>query len=192
MAWDMNAPPFGDRTITELFKKHSYPLGIIVNLEGNRFLDEGADFRNYTYVTYGRALLTQPQGLGFQIFDEKVRGMLRDEYRIDQVTMAQADTIEELATRLDRDPQGLSRTVQEYNASVRTDVPYNAAIKDGRCTVGIDPPKSNWALPIDTPPYLGYAVTCGITFTFGGVKINNRGQVVTNSQGTYCWSVRRW
>ena len=182
VAWDMNAPPFGDRTITELFQKHSYPLGIIVNLEGNRFLDEGADFRNYTYVTYGRALLTQPHGLGFQIFDEKVRSMLRDEYRIDQVTMAQADTIEELATRLDIDPQGLSRTVQAYNASVRTDLPYNPTIKDGRCTVGIDPPKSNWALPIDTPPYLGYAVTCGITFTFGGVKINNRGQVVTNSQ----------
>ena len=176
VAWDMNAPPFGDRTITELFQKHSYPLGIVVNLEGHRFLDEGADFRNYTYVTYGRALLTQPHGLGFQIFDEKVRGMLRDEYRIDQVTMAQADTIEELANRLDIDPQGLSKTVQEYNASVRTDVPYNPAIKDGRCTVGIDPPKSNWALPIDTPPYLGYAVTCGITFTFGGVKINNRGQ----------------
>ena len=182
VAWDMNAPPFGDRTITELFQKHSYPLGIIVNLEGNRFLDEGADFRNYTYVTYGRALLTQPQGLGFQIFDEKVRDMLRDEYRIDQVTMAQADTIEELATRLDIDPQGLNRTVRKYNASVRTDLPYNPAIKDGRCTIGIDPPKSNWALPIDTPPYLGYAVTCGITFTFGGVKINDQGQVLTNSQ----------
>ena len=182
VAWDMNAPPFGDRTITELFQKHSYPLGIIVNLDGNRFLDEGADFRNYTYVTYGRALLTQPQGLGFQIFDEKVRTMLRDEYRIDQVTMAQADTIEELAARLDINPEGLSRTVKEYNAAVRSDVPYNPAVKDGLGALGIDPPKSNWALPIDKPPYLGYAVTCGITFTFGGIKINNRGQVVTNSQ----------
>ena len=182
VAWDMNAPAFGDRNITELFQKHSYPLGIIVNLEGNRFLDEGADFRNYTYVTYGRALMTQPQGLGFQIFDEKVRDMLRDEYRIDQVTMAKADTIEELATRLGIDAQGLARTVQEFNVSVQTDTPYNPAIKDGRCTVGIDPPKSNWAQPIDSPPYLGYAVTCGITFTFGGVKIDNRGQVVTNSQ----------
>ena len=82
VAWDMNAPPFGDRTVTELYQKHSYPLGIIVNLEGDRFLDEGADFRNYTYVTYGRALLTQPQGVGFQIFDDKVKDMLRDEYRI--------------------------------------------------------------------------------------------------------------
>ena len=182
VAWDMNAPPFGDRTVTELYQKHSYPLGIIVNLEGNRFLDEGADFRNYTYVTYGRALLTQPQGVGFQIFDDKVKDMLRDEYRIPQVTMARADTIEELAARLDIDRDGLVRSVREYNIAVRTEVPYNPSIKDGRCTVGIHPPKSNWAQAIDTPPYLGYAVTCGITFTFGGVRINNRGQVVTNSQ----------
>ena len=182
VAWDMNAPPFGDRTVTELYQKHSYPLGIIVNLEGDRFLDEGADFRNYTYVTYGRALLTQPQGVGFQIFDDKVKDMLRDEYRIPQVTMARADTIEELAARLDIDRDGLVRTVREYNSAVQTEVPYNPSIKDGRCTVGIHPPKSNWAQAIDTPPYLGYAVTCGITFTFGGVRINNRGQVVTNSQ----------
>ena len=104
VAWDMNAPAFGDRTITELFQKHSYPFGLIVNLEGNRFLDEGADFRNYTYVTYGRALLGQPQGLAFQIFDDKVKHLLRDEYHIPQVTMAQADTIEELAARVGHRP----------------------------------------------------------------------------------------
>ncbi len=182
VAWDMNAPDFGDRTITELFQKHSYPFGLIVNLNGERFLDEGADFRNYTYVTYGRALLTQPQGLAFQIFDDKVKHLLRDEYHIPQVTMAQADTIEELAARLDIDPEGLAQTVREFNAAVQQDVPYNPTVKDGRSTVGIEPVKSNWAQTIDTPPYLGYAVTCGITFTFGGVKIDTRGQVVTNAQ----------
>ena len=182
VAWDMNAPAFGDRVITELFQKHSYPFGLIVNLEGDRFLDEGADFRNYTYVTYGRALLTQPQGLAFQIFDEKVKHLLRDEYHIPQVTMAQADTIEELATRLDIDPQGLVKTINEYNAAVRTDIPYNPTVKDGRHTEGITPPKTNWAETIDTPPYTGYAVTTGISFTFGGVKIDNRGRVVTNAQ----------
>ena len=182
VAWDMNAPAFGDRVITELFQKHSYPFGLIVNIEGNRFLDEGADFRNYTYVTYGRALLTQPQGVAFQIFDEKVKHLLRDEYHIPQVTMATADTIEELATRLDIDPQGLVKTIEEFNAAVRTDIPYNPTVKDGRHTEGITPPKSNWAETIDSPPYVGYAVTTGISFTFGGVKINNRGQVVTNAQ----------
>ena len=191
VAWDMNAPPFGDRNITELFQKHSYPFGLIVNLEGNRFLDEGADFRNYTYVTYGRALLGQPQGLAFQIFDDKVKHLLRDEYHIPQVTMAQADTIEELAARLDIDPAGLAETIRQYNAAVQTDVPYNPTVKDGRGTVGITPPKTNWAHTIDTPPYLGYAVTCGISFTFGGVKIDNRGRVVTNAQEPIPGLVRR-
>lgn len=182
VAWDMNAPAFGDRIITELFQKHSYPFGLISNINGERFLDEGYDFRNYTYVTYGRALMTQPQGLAFQIFDEKVKHLLRDEYWIPQTTMAQADTIEELATRLDIDPEGLAATIKEYNAAVRTDIPYNATVKDGRCTEGLAVNKTNWAETIDTPPYYGWAVTTGISFTFGGVKINTRGQVVTNSQ----------
>jgi tricarballylate dehydrogenase len=182
VAWDMNAPPFGDRTVTELFQKHSYPFGLIVNVNGERFLDEGADFRNYTYVTYGRALLSQPQGLAFQLFDEKVRHLLREEYWIPQATMYRANTIEELASRLDINVEGLVKTVNEFNAAVRSDIPYNPTIKDGRCTQGLAVNKTNWAQPLDTPPYYGWAVTTGITFTFGGVKINNRGQVVTNSQ----------
>ena len=130
VAWDLNAPAYGDRTITELYQKHSYPFGLMVNIDGQRFLDEGADFRNYTYVTYGRALLTQPQGVAFQIFDDKVKHLLRDEYHIPQVTMAQADSIEELARRLDIDPEGLAATIREYNAAVQTDVPYNPTVKD--------------------------------------------------------------
>ena len=181
VAWDLNAPAYGDRTITELYQKHSYPFGIMVNLDGQRFLDEGADFRNYTYVTYGRALLTQPQGIAFQIFDDKVKHLLRDEYHIPQVTMAQANSIEELAQRLDIDPAGLAATIAEYNAAVQTDIPYNPTVKDGRGTQGIAPPKTNWAQPIDTPPYLGYAVTCGISFTFGGVRIDTAGRVLNTS-----------
>ena len=178
VAWDLNAPPFGDRTITELYQKHSYPFGIIVNLEGKRFVDEGADFRNYTYVTYGREILRQPQGVAFQIFDDKVKHLLREEYRIPQVTMATANTIEELAGRLDINRDGLVQTVREFNSAVEDkDKEYNPATLDGKGTVGVVPPKSNWALPIDTPPFLGYAVTCGITFTFGGLKINGRAQV---------------
>ena len=177
VAWDLNAPPYGDRTVTELYQKHSYPFGIIVNNEGKRFVDEGADFRNYTYVAYGREILHQPQGVAFQIFDDKVKHLLREEYRIPQVTMVTAGTIEELADSLDIDTEGLVRTVGEFNAAVQ-DGDHNPAILDGKGTVGIQPPKSNWALPIDTPPFLGYAVTCGITFTFGGLKINGRGQVL--------------
>lgn len=176
VAWDVNAPPYGDRTITELYQKHSYPFGLIVNNEGTRFVDEGADFRNYTYAAYGREILKQPMGAAFQIFDEKVKHLLRDEYRIAQVTMASTNTIEELADRLGIDREGFVKTLRAFNASVQPG-DFNPTVLDGKHTEGITPPKSNWALPIDTPPFLGYAVTCGITFTFGGLKINTRGQV---------------
>jgi tricarballylate dehydrogenase len=181
VAWDLNAPPFGDRTITELFQKHSYPFGLIVNLDGVRFVDEGADFRNYTYAAYGRQILRQPLGAAVQIFDDKVKHLLRDEYRIAQVTMATTNTIEELADRLGIDRAGFVQTIRDYNAAVQPGA-FDPTRLDGKCTQGLNPPKSNWALPIDTPPFMGYAVTCGITFTFGGLKINARGQVM-DSEG---------
>ena len=177
VAWDLNAPPFGDRNIADLFQKHSYPFGIIVNIEGKRFVDEGADFRNFTYAKYGRELLFQPQRVAFQLFDEKTKHLLRDEYLIPQVTMVKADTVEQLADGLGIDREGLVSTVSEFNAAVQ-ETEYNPTILDGKRTEGITPPKSNWALPLDAPPYLGFAVTCGITFTFGGLKINNRAQVL--------------
>jgi tricarballylate dehydrogenase len=69
--------------------------------------------------------------------------------------------------------------VREFNAAVKKDVPFDHTIKDGKCTVGIDPPKSNWAQPLDTPPFDAYATTCGITFTFGGLRVDkDTGQVL--------------
>ena len=180
VAWDLNAPTFGDRNIADLFQKHSYPFGIIVNVDGKRFVDEGADFRNYTYAKYGRAVLQQPQRASFQIFDQKTKHLLRDEYHIPQVTSATADTIQELADKLGIDSPGLAGTVGAFNRAVQ-DAPFNPTILDGKGTVGIDPPKTNWASPLDSPPYLGYAVTCGITFTFGGLKITNQGEVTDTS-----------
>jgi tricarballylate dehydrogenase len=177
VAWDYNAPPYGDRKVGDLFQKHSYPLGIIVNRRGERFVDEGADFRNYTYAKYGREILKQPQRAAFQLFDQQTVSLLREEYRIREMTWAQADAIEELARKLDIDPAGLARTVREFNAAVQPG-PFNPAIKDGKGTRGITPPKSNWALPLDAPPFVGYAVTCGITFTFGGLRINTKAEVL--------------
>jgi len=177
VAWDSNAPPTGDRRVGDLFQKHSYPLGIVVNVKGERFLDEGADFRNYTYARYGREILRQPQRAAFQIFDQKTVALLREEYRIREITKAEADTIETLARKLAIDPEGLARTVREFNAAVQAGE-FNPAILDGKGTRGITPPKSNWAQRLDSPPYVGYGVTCGITFTFGGLKINTRAQVL--------------
>jgi tricarballylate dehydrogenase len=177
VAWDISAPPFGDRRILDNFQKHSYPIGIVVNLRGERFVDEGADFRNHTYAKYGREIMQQPQRTAVQIFDAKTIDMVRDEYRIREVTKAQADTIEELAQKLGIDVEGLTRTVRDFNAACQPG-DYNPAILDGVGTKGIAPPKSNWALPIDRPPYTGFVVTCGITFTFGGLRISDKAEVL--------------
>ncbi len=177
VAWDANAPPTGDRKIGDAFQKHSYPLGIVVNKLGKRFLDEGADFRNYTYAKYGKEILAQPEMLAFQIFDAKVMHLLRDEYQIRDVTKAEADTVEELAEQLEIHREGLAATIAAFNTAVM-DKPFDPAILDGKGTVGIDPPKSNWALPLDSPPYVGFAVTCGITFTFGGLRVDAQARVL--------------
>jgi len=177
VAWDLNAPLFGNRRIGDLYQKHSYPLGIIVNAHGERFVDEGADFRNFTYAKYGREILKQPHRAAFQIFDAKVTHLLRDEYRIAPATKASAETIGELADKLGVDRPGLERTVAALNAAVQPG-PFGPSRLDGKRTEGIEPPKSNWALPLDTPPYVAYAVTCGITFTFGGLRIDREARVL--------------
>lgn len=177
VAWDYNAPTVGDRRIGDSFQKHSYPFGVMVNKRGERFADEGADFRNYTYAKYGKDILKQPDRVAFQIFDKKVDYLLRDEYRIREVTKASADTLGELAIQLGIDKERFEETIMVYNAAVQ-DQTFNPTIKDGKGTSGIYPRKSNWANTIDTPPFTGYAVTCGITFTFGGVHVNGNAQVL--------------
>jgi tricarballylate dehydrogenase len=174
--WDISSPPFGDRVVLDNYQKHSYPIGLIVNANGERFVDEGADFRNHTYAKYGREVMKQPQRMAVQIFDKKTIDMTRDEYRIRQVTKAQANTLEELAQQLEINVEGFVRTVKAFNAACQLGE-YNPSILDGKCTKGITPPKSNWALPIDEPPYSGFVVTCGITFSFGGLKITTNGEV---------------
>jgi tricarballylate dehydrogenase len=177
--WEMNAPEFGDLAVGDQFQKHSYPFGILVNAAGNRFVDEGADFRNYTYAKYGHVVLEQPGQFAWQIFDQKVKHLLRDEYKIRQITKVTADTIEDFAQKLDGvNAAAFLKTIKEWNAAVRIDVPFNSNIKDGRCTQGLSVTKSNWANTIDTPPFEGYAVTCGVTFTFGGLRINNDAEVL--------------
>jgi tricarballylate dehydrogenase len=179
VGWERNAPDFGDLAVGDQFQKHSYPFTIMVNADGKRFVDEGADFRNYTYAKYGRVILQQPGQFAWQIFDKKSLPMKRDEYNIRQVTKVTADTIEELAGKLEGvDPDGFLATVRDYNAAVRRDIPFNPNIKDGLCTEGLEIDKSNWANPVDEAPFEAYAVTCGISFTFGGLKISTDGQVL--------------
>ena len=173
VGWDFNAPEFGDLSVGDGFQKHSYPWGIMVNSTGRRFVDEGADFRNYTYAKYGRVILEQPDGMAWQVFDAKVAHLLRDEYRIKRVSKVTADTLEGLADKLDGvDRDGFLAEVAAYNAAVRQEIPFDATIKDGRGTTGLAVPKSNWANTISQGPFEAYQVGCGITFTFGGLRID--------------------
>src|SRR5437762_816591 len=174
VGWDRNAPEFGDLEVGDGYQKHSYPFGIMINANGKRFVDEGADFRNYTYAKYGRVILGQPQQFAWQIFDSKVTHLLRDEYRIRQVTRVRADSLEELASKIDDvDARAMLSEIAAYNAAVRQDIKFDPTVRDGRRTEGLAVNKTNWANTIDSPPFEAYAVTCGITFTFGGLRIDS-------------------
>ncbi|MDE0366036.1 MAG: FAD-dependent tricarballylate dehydrogenase TcuA [Gammaproteobacteria bacterium] len=180
VAWDMHAPDFGELDVGDSFQKHSYPLGVMLNAEGRRFVDEGADFRNYTYAKYGGEILRQPGQFAWQVFDAKVAPLLRDEYRIRRVTKVSADSLEELTRKLDGvDAHQALHTLQEFNRAVDRAAPFDPAAKDGRATRDIDPPKSNWANPLDTPPFEAYGVTCGITFTFGGLHVDSNARIIS-------------
>jgi len=179
-SWERYAPEFGDLALDHACHRHSYPLSLMINADGKRFVDEGADFYGYTYAKYGKEVFEQPGQFAWQVFDAKVKHLLRPEYHGKVVTKVVANTLEELATKLEGvNPTRFLETVREFSAALRADVPFNPAIKDGRGTVGIEPPKSNWANALDTPPFEAYATTCGITFTFGGLRIDpESGQVL--------------
>ncbi|WP_368901104.1 FAD-dependent tricarballylate dehydrogenase TcuA [Oceanobacillus oncorhynchi] len=179
---DFQAPKVGDyKKPGDIYKKSSYPLGLIVNANGERFVDEGADFRNYTYAKYGKETLRQPKQKAFQVFDNQVRPLLRTEYNLEEATCLKADSIEELAEKIGVDKNKFLETIRDYNDAVQ-DGDYNPAIKDGKGTKGITPPKSNWALSFQQAPFYAYPVTCGITFTFGGIQANKHSKVLDENQ----------
>jgi len=180
VGWDRNAPEFGDLDVGDGFQKHSYPFAIMLNADGERFVDEGADFRNYTYAKYGSVILSQPGQFAWQIFDAKTTHLQRDEYRIRQITKVSADTLEQLVEKLDGvNAARALETIAAFNKAVQKDIPFNPNILDGRGTEGLAIPKSNWANSIDKGPFEAFAVTCGITFTFGGLRIDTSGKVLS-------------
>ncbi len=188
--WDAFTPNNeSNRELTNRLTRQSYPLGIIVNKRGERFLDEGEDFRNYTYAKYGKPILQQPGSIAYQIFDATLRPMLRsEEYEMPGISIETADTVEDLAQRIGIDPETLAKTVDDYNNSIDTSTPFDPNIKDRR-RANTTPVKSNWATPLATGPFYAYAVTCGITFTFGGLKSDTHGRVLDSNgdriQGLY-------
>ncbi|KZV73236.1 FAD/NAD-P-binding domain-containing protein [Peniophora sp. CONT] len=192
--WDAHAArDTGDRILSNQYTKSGYPLGLMLNARGKRFVDEGKDFRNYTYAAFGRAILEQPGGYAFQIYDQRVTKWLRDEeYGDDVAKKVWADSIEELAEKLGdeglEDKGAFLRTIQEYNSAVGAAenvlAKWDPAVKDALSTGSALPlPKSNWALPLDSAPLLAIKVACGITFTFGGVRIDPETAAVVDKDG---------
>ena len=184
---DARSPDVGDLSLGDLPTRLSYPMGIMVNAGGERFVDEGSDFKSYSYTRMGPAILRQPGGIAYQIFDQQTVDRLEPRYASVGPPVT-ADTIAELTRQLGLNPGTLSRTVDEFNRAVQ-DGPFNPAVRDGKSTQGVYPPKTNWALRLDRPPFQAYPVRCSITFTYGGVLIDERARVMGNDgipiQGLY-------
>jgi tricarballylate dehydrogenase len=180
---DFNMPEYGNLEIPHIERKHyrkiSYLYGLMLNENGERFVDEGFDLRNYTYAQFGKAVLEQPNQRAWQIFDAKVWDILYSEYKTQDASHEIANTIEELIEELEGiDKKHALKTIQEFNEAVEETYAFDPTIKDGKSTKNLKLNKTNWANKIDTPPFRAFPVTCGITFTYGGVKINTNSEVL--------------
>lgn len=172
-------PDFADRKRTDTSNRLSYPYAVMLNRNGLRFLDEGEDMGLYTYAKYGGQILNQPGSMAWQIFDQKTVHLLEPRYKTSDPI--QADTLAGLIEKLEFDDHAQAlRSLEEYNAAVPADgdARFNPAGKDGVATQGLAPNKTNWALKLDKPPFVAYSATGGITFTFGGLKVDENARVI--------------
>ena len=173
---NLDIPP-GER---KNYRKISYFLGVMLNADGQRFVDEGANFRNYTYAQYGAAILKQPSQFAWQVFDSNVYDLLYAEYRFHDAHFVKANTLDDLIDQMSGvDGDAARATLSEYNAAVDAVTLFDPTILDGKAAVGVSPPKSNWAQTLDTGPFYAYPVTGGITFTYGGLKVDPDGSVLS-------------
>ena len=194
--WDANAAyEAGDQILTNQYTKSGYPIGLMWNADGNRFVDEGVEMRNYTYAKFGKEILHQSNGICFQIWDANGAKWLREEEYSDEVVeKIRGNTIEEISKEMGKkgltNTQGFLDGMREYNAAVEAfrrenpDIAFDPSKKDGlstrSSTGGLRLDKTNWAVPIVKPPFIAVKVTCGITFTFGGLRIDPETSAVTS------------
>jgi len=157
-------------------ERYSYQYGIMVNRDGNRFVDEGEDLLVFTYAKFGKEILKQPGSVAFQIYDSKTIPLLRVEYQ--NAERVESASLEELANDCDINLERFLKTVEDFNNAIDEEKPFIAHTLDSRCTKGLKLNKTNWAQKIDTPPFHAYAVVCGLTMTYGGLKTNERAQVI--------------
>lgn len=152
----------------------------MVNKEGKRFCDEGEDEISLIYSKVGASIAEQPSALAYQIFDQRTVRLISEKDRTHS-TPIQADILEDLASKLSIPTQTFLTTIEGFNSSCPTNTtPFDPFNLDHLSATNLTPKKSNWALPLSSPPYTAYAVTVGITFTFGGISTNHLGQVLNN------------
>ena len=170
-------PDFADRKRTDKSNRLSYTYGVLINRLGRRFVDEGEDMGLYTYAKYGAEILRQPGSLAWQIFDQKTVHMLEGRYKTSDPI--KSDTLAGLVEQLELDDKAAAlATLEAYNEVACDDDGFDPSRKDGLTTRGLSPDKSNWALKLDKPPFVAYSATGGITFTFGGVKVDTDAKVI--------------
>jgi tricarballylate dehydrogenase len=175
VAIDARAPKFDGGIVTRL---DCVSFGIVVNKDARRFYDEGEDFWPKRYAIWGRLVAQQADQIAYSIIDAKSI----DLFMPSVFPPVEANSIRELAEQLALDPAALERTVNTFNAATRPGS-FDHAELDGCRTEGLTPPKSHWARPLDTPPFYGYPLRPGITFTYLGVEVNERAQVVFEKHG---------
>jgi len=157
----------------------AFPYGILVNQEGRRFIDEASDLVDLIYdqpVT--RTILKQPKGIAYFIYDSKIQDVpnYKKAIRTDKPPI-EAKSIEELASKLGIKPAALQNTIKNYNEAVQPGK-FDPLALDGKHTEGIEPPKSNWARTIDKADFMAYPIICAVVFTFGGLKVTPKAQVL--------------
>ena len=170
VAIDARAPKFDGGIVTRL---DCVPFGIVVNKRARRFYDEGEDFWPKRYAIWGRLVAQQPDQIAFSIIDHKSI----EKFMPSVFPPVEADSIQGLAGKLELDPVALEETIKKFNQSVRPGI-YDTSILDDCATEGLQPPKTHWAVPLDTPPFWAYPLRPGITFTYHGVTVNERAQVI--------------
>ena len=171
VAVDARAPKFDGGIVTRL---DAIPFGIVVNQQGCRFYDEGENIWPKRYASWGRLIADQPGQIAYCIVDSKtIRSFLPPMYK-----PFCADTVESLAKMLPVDATVLSRTVEDFNRATAGNTNLRMECLDGLSSRGLRPPKTNWAVPIDSPPFYGLPLRPGITFTYMGVTIDDRSRVV--------------
>jgi tricarballylate dehydrogenase len=173
IAVDARAPRFDGGIVTRL---DSIPFGIVVNKHAERFSDEGEDAWPKRYATWGSLIAAQPDQIAFSIVDSKAFGTFMPSVFPPIV----AESIRELAVALHLSPDKLEATVNAFNQAVRPGA-FNPGTLDGCRTEGLSPAKSNWARRLEAPPYWGYPLRMGITFTFLAVKVDERARVLMAS-----------